>query len=138
MKKLFYSFFAVIAAIVLVGCNGSTKVDVMAKLANAQCPVVVDETITLVKVGYDNGEFVYYYHIDDELLSVLSIMERDFCEEQLKEETKNGLNPGNDAEVAELFDVLIDADASLVYSYCDYNDVEHYRVVFTPEEMAEL
>lgn len=85
MRKLLF-FFA--AMLLMVSCNNSkSKLRAMVTAANRECPVWVDDTLTITNVEFVAGAVTYYYAVNEDYVSLDSLDVRlDTIAQSFKEE----------------------------------------------------
>lgn len=100
-----------------------------AKVTNANCPTVIgDGSMTLVSVTYSDDKFRYLYTITDNHIIM------DVSDEDLKQSAINVLK--QEALTATLVASLINAEASLVYSY-QTKSGKVRDIILSPEELQK-
>lgn len=114
MKKLLL-FFAIVA--LLTSCNSVTEAYLEADVSatNKQCPMSLENGLTLTKVENDSNYIKYYYEGDSDLYK--------FSDDLVTEDMKNGIanellsKAKIDASAKKLVDALIKLRMGIIYHY---------------------
>lgn len=125
MKKFLFLFAA--AMMLLVSCNTSdAKMEALATVANAQCPMAVDEATTLTSIEYGAGTLFYNYTIDEERIPLEAL---DAGLEQVANNMKAALDLPQSKELVE---ACKNAHADVHYLYKGNQSGKSVGVTYNP------
>lgn len=136
MKKYFVSVIcSVVAGVMLLSsCTSeSAQLKLAAKIANAQCPIKIDSNLTMTGCSYSDNTLIYTVKDrESPLLGTVSDMDIDLAKEVMIQE----LVDPDDEEAVELVDLLIKANADVVYVYVGERTHEKVTIEISSQELV--
>lgn len=132
MKKNMFYVLVVALAVVLVGCdNKQREIEKALEEVNKECPMYIDEGMTIVNVEADDNYIIYNVTVDDDIYDIASM--RTFSE-VLKHEMRKELVSA--VGVGDLRDFVNEYDMGLKYIYKSSD--EELEIVFTTSELKQI
>lgn len=137
IRTFVFSLLAVCAT-VFSGCSPSAKIEYAVTEASKQCPIAVDETMTVTNIKTEDNNVVYICNVDE---NAAGFSVEDFAQPTVSQTMKNAMveylrgAKTTDKDTESLIRLCKDADYNIVYRFVGLDSNYSMDITIFPYEM---
>lgn len=114
------------------GASHLEKLKAQVDVANLQCPMVLEEDMTIQSITLEDQGVIYHCHFDEEVYDISSFEEN---AESIKEELLASLSDQSNMAIQVFLACCVNADRGIIYRYTGNKSGAYYDVVLPVDEL---